>query len=136
MPLRTKSAILRPFICPSCQIRRQRPKPSHLRSFTTSPQHHATTSNSRKYAQLTNRSIIRLSGPDADPFLQNIIPAKLIDLGGSTTPIYTAFLSAQGRILNDVFVYPPSGESGGEEWFIEVDEASAGDLLKHLKKNK
>jgi mRNA-decapping enzyme subunit 2 len=85
---------------------------------------------------LTNRCVIRLAGPDAALFLHNLIPAKILDIGVSTNPIYTAFLSAQGRILNDVFVYPPSARSNGEEWFIEVDEASAGDLLKHLKKHK
>ena len=85
---------------------------------------------------LTNRSIIRLAGPDAGVFLHNIIPAKISDLGGSRNPIYTAFLSAQGRILNDVFIYPPDARANGEEWYIEIDEASVGDLLKHLRKHK
>ncbi|RMD41342.1 hypothetical protein DV735_g3773, partial [Chaetothyriales sp. CBS 134920] len=68
-------------------------------------------------------------------FLHNIIPAKILGVG--TAPIYTAFLSAQGRILQDVFVYPPSWEGEKKhEWLVEVDADSATDLLKHLKKHK
>ncbi|KIW64322.1 hypothetical protein PV04_09265 [Phialophora macrospora] len=135
MPPRSAHVSWRLFVCPSCQLRRRGVEPSRSRNFTTSPQRHATSSKS-KWVHLTNRSVIRLAGPDAALFLHNLIPAKIIDIGGSTNPIYTAFLSAQGRILNDVFVYPPSAQSNREEWFIEVDEASAGDLLKHLKKHK
>ncbi|OAP63064.1 hypothetical protein AYL99_02291 [Fonsecaea erecta] len=135
MPPRLKSGVFRPFVCPECQLRRRlyRDQPLVRRSsFSTSPRLQS------KYLHLTNRSVIRLAGPDAALFLHNLIPAKILDIGGSTNPIYTAFLSAQGRILNDVFVYPPSpvGEHPGEEWFIEVDAESAGDLLKHLKKHK
>ncbi|EXJ84468.1 hypothetical protein A1O3_05136 [Capronia epimyces CBS 606.96] len=94
----------------------------------------ASPSSPRKYVQLTNRTLIRLAGPDAGVFLFNLVPAKILDTG-STKPIYTAFLSSNGRILNDVFIYPPS-EGNGEEWFIEADSQSAGDLLKHLRKHK
>jgi len=38
--------------------------------------------------------------------------------------------------LNDVFVYPPGQKGNDEEWFLEVDSESAGDLLKHLRKHK
>ncbi|KAH0844441.1 hypothetical protein AYO21_00911 [Fonsecaea monophora] len=139
MPPRFKSSRLRPFVCVECQLRSaSRDQPLVRRKFTTSPPLHATSPAQSKYLHLTNRSIIRLAGPDAALFLHNLIPAKILDIGGSTNPIYTAFLSAQGRILNDVFVYPPSpaGDKPGEEWFIEVDSDSAGDLFKHLKKHK
>ncbi|EXJ55759.1 hypothetical protein A1O7_08689 [Cladophialophora yegresii CBS 114405] len=138
MPPRLTPVSPRSFVCPSCQslLRRRGLESPRLRNFTTTPRRHATARKS-KWVHLTNRSIIRLAGPDAALFLHNLIPAKILDIGGSTNPIYTAFLSAQGRILHDVFVYPPSAERGaGEEWFIEVDEASAGDLLRHLKKHK
>lgn len=35
-----------------------------------------------------------------------------------------------------MFVYPPGGKGNNEEWFLEVDNESAGDLLKHLRKHK
>ncbi|RMZ76722.1 hypothetical protein DV737_g4697, partial [Chaetothyriales sp. CBS 132003] len=88
-----------------------------------------------RWALLSNKRLIRLSGPDAANFLHNIIPAKILGVG--TTPIYTVFLSAQGRILQDVFIYPPSWEGEKkQEWLIEVDADSASDLFKHLKKHK
>ncbi|KIY03774.1 uncharacterized protein Z520_00465 [Fonsecaea multimorphosa CBS 102226] len=140
MPPRLKSGIFRTFVCPECQLRSFcRDQPLVRRSFSTSPRLDAASSARSKYLHLTNRSIIRLAGPDAALFLHNLIPAKILDIGGSTNPIYTAFLSAHGRILNDVFVYPPApaaGDKPGEEWLIEVDSESAGDLLKHLKKHK
>ena len=49
------------------------------------------------------------------------------------------FLNAQGRILNDVFIYPDlSTESGrrGEGWLIEVDANEAEKLAKHIKRYK
>ncbi|KIW98018.1 uncharacterized protein Z519_01602 [Cladophialophora bantiana CBS 173.52] len=143
MPPRLKVTAFRRFICPECQTRsRYLDRPSQFRrTFRTSPRRLYAPSSPRssKHLHLTNRSIIRLAGPDAALFLHNLIPAKILDIGGSTNPIYTAFLSAQGRILNDVFIYPPppaGGDRPGEEWFIEVDSASAGQLLKHLKKHK
>lgn len=105
-----------------------------MRSFTTSPRSYATTSSRPKYLHLTNRTLIRLAGPDAGNFLFNLLPAKIFGTG-TTRPIYTAFLSAHGRILHDVFIYPP-GESSEEEWFVEVDSEGASDLMKHLRKHK
>lgn len=35
-----------------------------------------------------------------------------------------------------MFIYPPSSGQVGEEWLIEVDETSAGELMKHLRKHK
>lgn len=129
--------ILRPFICPRCQSQSLARLSQRRRTFGTSPVIHApgaSSSSPTKYVQLTNRTLIRLAGPDAAIFLHNLVPAKILD-AGSTRPIYTAFLSAHGRILNDVFIYPPTG-GNSEEWFIEADAQSAGDLLKHLRKHK
>ena len=136
MPPKLKFSTFDAYVCPSCQIRSRKLNKPHFRNFATSSRRYATSAPTNKYAHLTTRSIIRLAGPDAALFLHNLIPAKILDVGGNTSPIYTAFLSAQGRILNDVFVYPPSGDSNGQEWFIEIDETSAGDLLKHLRKHK
>lgn len=50
------------------------------------------------------------------------------------TGFYAAFLNAQGRLLNDVFIYPAMG--GGEGWLIEVDAKEADRLAKHIKRYK
>ncbi|KIX08277.1 uncharacterized protein Z518_02933 [Rhinocladiella mackenziei CBS 650.93] len=120
MPPKPKHSPARPFIYP---IRNRSFFEPQLRS-----------SNSTKYLRLTNRTLVRLAGCDAKVFLNDLIPAKILDIQ-STNPIYTAFLSAHGRILNDVFIYPPA-ERDGEEWFIEVDSVSAGDLISHFRKHK
>lgn len=134
MPAIPRSILSRPFVCAECRIAAGGVAPTRFRSFASSRRLKVPLSKQTKYLQLTNRTLIRLAGPDAAQFLHNIIPAKILDTG-STRPIYTAFLSAHGRILNDVFVYPP-GKGDGEEWFVEVDSESAGELLKHLRKHK
>ncbi|KAI1611140.1 hypothetical protein EDD36DRAFT_313950 [Exophiala viscosa] len=134
MPLKPQTRILQSFVCPRCQIRAQARKKPQVRNFATSPPSYAASSSGPKYAHLTNRTIIRLAGPDAANYLLNLLPARILGTG-STKLIYTAFLSAHGRILHDVFIYPP-GEGKGEEWFVEVDSESANDLMKHLRKHK
>lgn len=136
MPAGLKLNLCRSYICAECRIatRRATPRGTQSRSFASSRRLKKPLSKPTKYLQLTNRTLIRLAGADAASFLHNIIPAKILDTG-STRPIYTAFLSAHGRILNDVFVYPP-GKGNGEEWFLEVDSESAGELLKHLRRHK
>ena len=87
-----------------------------------------------KFAILPHRRLLRLSGPDAASFLFDLLPAKILGVG--TNPVYTGFLTAQGRILHDVFIYPPSWKGEKSEWFVEVGEEGIQDLLKHLKKHK
>lgn len=77
--------------------------------------------------------MIRLAGKDAAQFLDGLLPAKILGVGPE--PIYTAFLTAHGRILVDAFVYPPKSVDE-PEWFIEVDAESSDILMKHLKKHK
>ncbi|KAL6244067.1 ccr4 associated factor [Rhinocladiella similis] len=131
---RSRIYLLQPFICTHCRSKGQTLFRPQLRNFTTSPSTPEAPSSELKYLQLTNRTIIRLAGPDAANFLFNLVPAKILGTN-SSRPIYTAFLSAHGRILNDVFMYPPN-DANGEEWFVEVDSDSAGDLMKHLRKHK
>ncbi|RVX70777.1 hypothetical protein B0A52_05428 [Exophiala mesophila] len=127
---------LRSFVCSQRRLKLPCPpgQVSSCRNLTSSCHLRAPSTKQNKYLQLTNRTLIRLVGVDAANFLHNIIPAKILGTG-STRPIYTAFLSAHGRILNDVFIYPPA-EANGEEWYLEVDSESAGELLKHLRKHK
>lgn len=64
---------------------------------------------------------------------------------GSTSGFYTAFLTAQGKVLHDSFIYPTSGsnwhkqQTGSLEepgYLVEVDADHAELLLKHLKRHK
>jgi folate-binding protein YgfZ len=93
------------------------------------------------FAWLSSRSLIRLTGPDVMPFLQGLLPANVTKFdppSAVTRPIYTAFLNAQGRVLNDVFLWRGQqvAETGEHPWLIDVDASSRGSLLAHLKKHK
>jgi transferase CAF17, mitochondrial len=93
------------------------------------------------FAWLSSRSLIRLTGPDVLPFLQGLIPANVTKFdppSAVTRPIHTAFLNAQGRVLNDVFLWRGQqlAETGEHPWLIDVDASSRGSLLAHLKKHK
>ncbi|KAF4979648.1 hypothetical protein FZEAL_4205 [Fusarium zealandicum] len=93
-------------------------------------------------AQLTSRRLISIAGPDAAKFLQGIITANVSAQDGQprTDGFYTGFLTATGRVLYDVFVYPnhnASGASSEEPGFlIEVDADQAKTLAKHIKRYK
>jgi folate-binding protein YgfZ len=95
-----------------------------------------------------------LYGPDAGRFLDGLLPIKTtgtqskavgaVSKLGWHAPIYTAFLTAQGRILVDVFLYrrPASlnseapGAQDHETWYLECDASCVSLLMKHLKKHK
>jgi len=93
------------------------------------------------FAWLSSRSLIRLTGPDVLPFLQGLMPANVTKFdppSAVTRPIHTAFLNAQGRVLNDVFLWREHqvAETGGHPWLIDIDASSRGSLLAHLQKHK
>ncbi|KAK4197428.1 hypothetical protein QBC40DRAFT_103470 [Triangularia verruculosa] len=85
-------------------------------------------------SHLTSRSLISLSGPDAAKFLKGIITNELPT--NYTTLTYAAFLSAQGRILNDVFIYLDPRSQSPDDFLIEVSTPEAPTLAKHLKRYK
>lgn len=96
-------------------------------------------------ATLSTRRLLTISGPDAARFLQGAITASVVR-GSDHQPrrdgFYAAFLTAQGRVLYDVFVYPDTlGAAGpdakpGDSFLIEVGAAEAEGLQKHIKKYK
>ncbi|KAM5492647.1 ccr4 associated factor [Microsporum audouinii] len=93
------------------------------------------------YSHLTNRSLISLSGIDSTKFLQGLITRNLSVPNNSpptTSPFYAAFLNSQGRILNDVFIYPQTAASSPDEmeYLIEMDKEHSASLLKHFKRHK
>lgn len=88
-------------------------------------------------ACLSSRRLISVVGPDAAKFLQGIITANISRPDGNprTDGFYAAFLTATGRILHDVFVYPNHGpdEPG---FLVEVDADQAPTLARHIKRYK
>lgn len=94
-----------------------------------------------------------MSGPDATKYLQGVITSNILRLqtsqdDGSATSnpqagLYSAFLSAQGRVLHDVFVYRDTLSVGknasnndASSFLIEVDADAATTLAKHIRRYK
>lgn len=86
---------------------------------------------SRKlHAVLSNRSIIRASGKDAEKLIQNLTTndvKKVLDGQGQLT----AFLKPEGRTIAFAFLYRV-----GEDLFFDVDKHSLPDVLAGIKKFK
>lgn len=85
--------------------------------------------------RLVHRRLIRLSGPESHKFLQGLTTNNVRPL--QSTPHYSAFLNAQGRVLYDVFVYPQrlgDEEEGG--YMIECDASQVDNVYKHLRRYK
>lgn len=80
-----------------------------------------------------------MTGSDAGKFLQGIVTADVTPAKGGPRHegFYSAFLTATGRILNDVFIYPmAAGSPTGEGFLIEVDAGQAKRLEKLIKRYK
>lgn len=136
-------------VCPACVYRQQL---QHTRRpFASSPA--ATVSPHPPppsgLAALSSRRLISISGVDAARFLQGIICSSIYAPGSgpaAETPrgegLYTGLLSAQGRILHDVFIYPDTlgaaadGTKLGQSFLIEVDAGEAQRLERHIRRYK
>ncbi len=80
-------------------------------------------------AYSTERKVLRLSGADVVPFLQNLVtnnvPAKIDAM------IYTALLTPQGKFRADFFLVPD-----GDDILLDVAEPMAADVFKALSMYK
>jgi len=72
------------------------------------------------------RSLIAVTGPDARPFLQNLLTQDLDRLGDARAA-YAALLTPQGKISADMFVWARSGGL-----LLDVDPTRGADLLRRL----
>ena len=96
---------------------------------------------------LPSRSLIEVRGHDSSQFLQGLTTANIPSkIPYAPIAIYSAFLNAQGRLLQDVFIYPlaePATQALGlhqrnsePAYLIEVDVTQKSALLKWLRKYK
>lgn len=72
------------------------------------------------------RSLIAVTGPDARPFLQNLLTQDLDRLGDARAA-YAALLTPQGKISADMFVWARS-----DGLLLDVDPTRGADLLRRL----
>jgi len=139
------------WICRSCrqtikQSRRQLSTETAARS-TPPP-----APSAAGFTKLPARSLIAVYGQDAAHFLHGICTSAVPKTPASPSGFYSAFLTGQGRVLYDTFIYPTSHsntyrntlparirEKHGDQdtgYLIEVDSSQALELQKHLKKYK
>ncbi len=74
---------------------------------------------------LDNRSLLRISGEDAESFLQNIFTNDLRAVKDGLQ--YNLLLTPQGMVLHDVFVFRRD-----DAFFIDVETPQLPDLTKRL----
>ncbi|KIW03888.1 uncharacterized protein PV09_05181 [Verruconis gallopava] len=132
-------SLLQPFsVCSQCFSRaiHQIKTSFSFRNFSSAHLGLATTPNPvAAFAELPHRGFVLLSGYDAPKFLQglttnNVEPSR-------ETPWYSGFLSAQGRVLWDVIIYPyRSSNECGKVYLVEVERDEVGSFIKHLKRHK
>ena len=79
-------------------------------------------------AWLTNRGVVRVSGPDAASFLQSVVTNDVEKLAPRQAR-YAGLLTPQGKILFDFLVVRLPGEG---EFALDCDAARAADLTKRL----
>ena len=64
-----------------------------------------------KAAHLTDRGVVRVSGPEARSFLQGLVTGNVVTLGEGEAR-WAALLSPQGKILFDFLMSAESTPSG------------------------
>ena len=82
-------------------------------------------------ALLDDRAVLASSGPEARDFLQGLVTNDVVDGLAPGAGLYTALLSAQGKILYDFFV-----TEGDGALLIDCAKDSRDALLKKLKMYK
>ena len=75
---------------------------------------------------LSDRSLVRLSGPDVRPFLQGLLTAD-VNLLTPQAPLYAGLLSPQGKTLFDLFLF-----ADAEDVLLDTDAPRAEALAKRL----
>jgi len=85
-------------------------------------------------ACLDDRAIVRVAGPEAETFLQNIITADLASLPGAGIA-YGALLTPQGKILFDFLIHDrrQSGKAGSDrDFLLDLPAGQAEGFIKRL----
>lgn len=80
---------------------------------------------------ITNRTIVRVTGKDAQTFLQGLLTNNITPLAHAPGLVWTAVLTPQGKYLADFFVV---GTDGG--LLLDLPSVLADDLLKRLSMYK
>ncbi|KAI8986536.1 hypothetical protein BDB01DRAFT_785961 [Pilobolus umbonatus] len=88
------------------------------------------------YCQVPNRSIIELEGPEASKFLQGLITNHMPAISHGGDGFYAAFLTPQGRMLYDTFIYPVNIGLNfpHPKYLIDCPTTTKLAFIRHLKR--
>ena len=78
------------------------------------------------YTELSDRTVLRLSGPDVRDFLQGLITSD-VDKLAPDSATYAGLLTPQGKILFDFFLV-----QHGDDIWLDCAQAVAPELVKRL----
>lgn len=78
------------------------------------------------FTKLPNRGLLRVSGADAEPFLQNLVSNNIAKAAPGVA-VYATLLTPQGKFLHDFFVF-----RDGEDFLIDGEAERLGDLKRRL----
>jgi tRNA-modifying protein YgfZ len=81
-----------------------------------------------KVIALNDRTVLKISGPDAKPFLQGLVTNDMGRLAPGRS-IYAALLTPQGKIISDFIL-----SEAGEAILVDCAASRAPDLAARLKK--
>ncbi|MBV8848142.1 MAG: folate-binding protein YgfZ [Methylobacteriaceae bacterium] len=79
---------------------------------------------------LTDRGVLRVGGPQCEPFLQDLVSNDVTTLAASEAR-YAALLTPQGKILFDMIIIAIE-EDGARGFLIDCARDQAADLAKRL----
>ena len=79
-----------------------------------------------KFSHLPHRTLVEISGEDAESFLENLVTCKAAGLGTGEAS-FGALLTPQGKILFDFFLIRTN-----EGFLADIDKELVGDFLKRL----
>jgi folate-binding protein YgfZ len=82
-------------------------------------------------AHLTSRALVAVSGPDARPFLDNLLSNRVEDLrpGAARAAL---LLTPQGKFLFDLFVIAPPADEPQDILLLDVQAAQRAALIQRL----
>lgn len=77
-----------------------------------------------------DRAFIRVSGPDAIGFLDNLLTQDVTKLADADV-LYAALLTPQGKVVADMFLWAEK-DASGPSVLIEADPSRAAELMRRL----
>lgn len=90
----------------------------------------ASRSQSKVIESLSDRGVLRVSGPETSAFLQGLITNDMRHLDDGGSSLYTMFLNTKGRVMYDAILYRTNEI---DVFYVECDSRALTSLQRHLR---